>query len=252
MQDILFFIKKYAKDMALFLLIVISLGVAVYGTFIRKDNHKESFNEISSIALEQKSDEKSEEQNLERFFVDIKGAVKNPGVYQASSDTVVNDIIKLAGGFNSNAYKDGINLSKKLKAEMVIYVYTKEEIKKYLNTTSYNVLKQEDVCNTPDYNICECIQDKKSIIQVDENSKQDSTNNNTVNSTSDNAEQAKININTASIQELTTLTGIGESKAQAIIQYRQDNGNFKKLEDLMNVSGIGEKAFEKIKDFITI
>ena len=80
------------------------------------------------------------------------------------------------------------------------------------------------------------------IIEVDSNNRNDS----------DNSEIKVININNAGIGELSTLVGIGESKAQAIIKYREDNGKFTKIEDIMNVSGIGEKAFEKIKDFITI
>ena len=70
---------------------------------------------------------------------------------------------------------------------------------------------------------------------------------------SDNSELKEVvNINTADVSKLSTLNGIGESKAQAIIKYREDNGKFTKIEDIMNVSGIGEKAFEKIKDFITV
>ena len=62
----------------------------------------------------------------------------------------------------------------------------------------------------------------------------------------------KININTATIEQLQLLPGIGESLAQRIIDYRNQNGNFAKTDDLMNVSGIGEKKFESIKDYITI
>ena len=63
---------------------------------------------------------------------------------------------------------------------------------------------------------------------------------------------SKININTASVQELDTLNGIGEAKAKAIFEYRNSNGNFSKIEDIMNVSGISETLFEKIKAFITV
>ena len=62
----------------------------------------------------------------------------------------------------------------------------------------------------------------------------------------------KININTATLEELQTLSGIGESKAKAIIEYREENGNFSKPEDILNVSGIGESVYEKIKDNITV
>ncbi len=61
-----------------------------------------------------------------------------------------------------------------------------------------------------------------------------------------------ININTAGINELMTLSGVGEAKAKAIIEYREKNGSFKSIEDIKNVSGIGEAAYQKIKDYITV
>ncbi|MCI9281605.1 MAG: hypothetical protein HFI49_05080 [Bacilli bacterium] len=158
-----------------------------------------------------------------------------------NSDSIVNDVVKIAGGYTTNAYQNGINLSKKIKDEMVIYIYTKSEMAKYLENNDNNSIIKND-CNTPDYNICECVNDKYSIIEVGSNNRNDS----------DNSEIKVININNAGVSELSTLVGIGESKAQAIIKYREDNGKFTKIEDIMNVSGIGEKAFEKIKDFITI
>lgn len=246
MQNILFYLKKYSKDCTLFLLIIFCLSITIYNTFIKDANSNVALNDIAYAKLENDISNSAVEDNkkeilIENFFVDVKGAVKNPGVYQATSGMIVDDIIKLAGGFKTDAYKDGINLSKKVNAEMVIYVYTKTEMQNYSDATN-NKLNNSTVCNTSDYSICECIQDKHSIIQVGENEDKGNLN----------SEQQKVNINTATIQELTTLTGVGESKAQAIIQYREDNGKFIKIEDIMNVSGIGEKAFEKIKDFITV
>ena len=73
-----------------------------------------------------------------------------------------------------------------------------------------------------------------------------------VSSQSVSKEEGKVNINTADSNELQTLSGVGPSKADAIIEYREQNGPFQKIEDLMNISGIGEKTFEKLKDGITV
>lgn len=250
MQNILFYLKKYGKDFLFLILVIVMLGILIYSTFIKK-NEEDSFdnslslNTIENTNIDNKETIKDEEL---KFFVDIKGAVKAPGVYEVSNINILNDVINLAGGFKSDAYKDNINLSKKVKAEMVIYVYTKSEIKKY-QAENNKLIKNDEVCETPDYNIWECVEEKQSIIEVNPDSShilpstdKDSTN----------KENTKVNINTANESELSSINGFGPSKANAIIEYRNKNGNFSKIEDLMNVSGIGEKTFEKIKDSITV
>lgn len=166
------------------------------------------------------------------IFVDVKGAVKKPGVYEVKENSIVNDCIKLAGGITSSGTLSNINLSKKVTDEMVIYVFKKSEI-----TTS---AKNEIPCTTEviEINNCPIITDN----QTSNDGKKETTTN-TVNK--------KININTATKEELTTLTGIGESKANSIIEYRKTN-QFKSIEELKNVSGIGEALYESIKDSITV
>ena len=162
--------------------------------------------------------------------VDIKGAVKKAGVYSLLKNSTVSDAIESAGGLSSNGVTTNINLSKKIHDEMVIYVFSKNELKE--KETSKSI-----VCELPK---CECetiVVDKEICTNASENT---SMSNNLV------------SINTGSLEELITLDGIGESKAKAIIEYRQTNGNFTKIEDIMNVPGIGEKAFLAIKDKITI
>lgn len=247
MQNILYYVKKYGRDAILFSLLIALIFLSVYNIFIKKEvDEREVLNELVYTNEDDYQNTQSEVKNDNiKVFVDIKGAVKKPGVYEVDGSAIVNDIIKLAGGFNSNAYQNGINLSKKVNDEMVIYVYTKSEISKYQTETNKTSSITDEVCKVPDYSICECVDDKKSVIVTDENSSNDKVNK------TDN-ETTIVNINTASVNELMTLTGIGESKALAIIKYREDNGKYTKPEDIMNVSGIGEKAFEKIKDFITV
>lgn len=163
----------------------------------------------------------SEVVDNEKFYVDVKGAVKDPGVYLVENGARVIDAITLAGGLEKNANTGNINLSQRLESEMVVYVYTNKEVKS-------GSVKSE--CDTK----CNC-----EVVEV----------NNCVDTTEGSE---LVNINTASLEELMTLSGVGESKAKAIISYREENGNFESIEDLKNVSGIGDAMFEKIKGEITV
>lgn len=167
------------------------------------------------------------EDNKNQGYFDIKGAVKKPGVFSFKEGDKVIDAINMAGGLTKNGTTANINLSQKLKNEMVIYIFTKSELttKKTTTTTTKPVSTAPCKCETIEVNNC---------LEKEENN------------------ETKININTASIEDLSTLPGIGSSKAQAIIKYRNDNGNFTKIEDIKNVSGLGDALFDKIKDYITI
>ncbi|MFT5874626.1 MAG: competence protein ComEA [Clostridium sp.] len=155
---------------------------------------------------------KIEEINIK---VDIKGAVKHPGVYEIKNESRVMDLIKLAGGGTSDAELDATNLSAKLKDEDCIVICKKGEVNNTQNLQS-------------------------------------SISNSEVSSSNSNGEDAIININTASREELKTLTGIGDAKADVIIEYREQNGGFKSVEELTKVGGIGEKTLSKFIDKIDI
>lgn len=178
--------------------------------------------------------EKQEEKQEIKIKVEIKGAINNPGVYELEDNSRVVDLINVAGGLTENADTSLINLSKKLTDEMVVIIYTREEIENYNNSKIKTEYVYIEVPSCPDKVNDACIEEY-----------QEETNN--------NEETNKlININTASINELTTLSGIGESKAKLIIEYREQNGNFKEINEIINVKGIGESLLEKIKDSITI
>jgi competence protein ComEA len=146
--------------------------------------------------------------------VDIKGAVKYPGVYEIKKESRVTDLIKLAGGITETSDLDATNLSTKLNDEDCIVIYEKGQADKMQNvqngTKSSEVLSGDDKSSTT------------------------------------------ININNASKEELNTLTGIGEVKADAIIKYREENGGFKSVEELTSVEGIGEKSLSKFIDKVDI
>lgn len=156
--------------------------------------------------------------------VEIKGKVENPGVYELDKGSVVKDLIDISGGALEGVDLNTINLSKRLEDEMVVIIYDSEEIKESFIYVDYE-------CTCPGI-----------------------TNDNSLDEYIDNniAESEKVNINEATIEELTTLPGIGESKAKKIIEYRESNNLFKTIEEIMNVSGIGEAMYEKIKNYIRV
>ena len=132
-----------------------------------------------------------------------------------------------------------------IRDEMVIVVYSNDEV------ANYNVVKEqeevkEEICIQEVINdACICVSDTVDDKGGNEDKISDNIN-------QENEKNQKVNINKASKDELMTLSKIGESKALAIIEYREKNGNFKSIEDIKNVSGIGDKLFEEIKEFITI
>ena len=230
-----FFENKLIITTTIAFLLIILICLSIYSIKISNKNNdilcenNEDIDNNAEVALNNE---------IKKMYVDIKGAVKNPGVYQVNEENIINDVINLAGGLLDKAYVENINLSKKVQDELVIYVYTKNEIKK-------NNLQENQTCSSNNYIITECTENKVSIITSNENNENNENNNSSVSS-------SLININIASIEELTTLPGIGESKAQNIINYREENGYFKTIDEIKNVNGIGEATFDQLKKYITV
>lgn len=219
--------KKVFCICILLSIICLSLGFL----YLKDVSAEESFHCPVTNNNVTENDDDDIETLLDIIQVDIKGAVKNPGVYVLDEGSVVNDLILAAGGLTKDADTTNLNLSKKLENEMVIIVYTKKEMEQ-------NVEKNL----TSDADISESL-GKDSIIESDSNS----TSNNTTSKPT-----KKVNLNTASLEELTTLPGIGEAKAKSIIQYRKTCGSFKVIEDLKNISGIGDSVYAKLEKYITV
>lgn len=205
-------VKKYLKFIILFISIIVIIASYFVITKIESSNVNEEVIKEKIAYVETTSEESTSTSN--NFYVDVKGEVKNPNVYMVSEGMLVIDAINLAGGFTKNAYTDNINLSKKLNNEMVIIVGNKKD---YTTRTTVKVINDA------------LIKEEKK----------------------DNTNKALVNINTASKEELMTITGIGESKANSIIEYRNKT-KFNSIEDIKNISGIGDKFFEQIKNYITV
>lgn len=207
-----------------------------YSKSAKKETLKEEPEEL--IFKEEKEETNKKDNQKENVFVDIKGAIANPGVYELEQNKKVIDVVNLAGGFLENANTQTINLAKKVTNEMVIIIYTNEEIK--LAMTEEKTAKVID-------NTCVCPILKNDACINKNEAKKDATTSNEQETITE-----PININTATVSDFDKLPGIGASKAESIVQYREKNGPFEKIEDLKEISGIGDALFEKIKDYITI
>lgn len=200
------------------MLIVLLIGLIIY--FI-KMNDKQAYEDTLTF---NETTNKTTSEVFEKNYIDIKGSVKNPGVYEFKKNDRVIDAINMAGGLLKNANTSNINLSQKLVSEMVIYVMNNSEIK-----NGSKVISCDTKCKTEVIEVNNCVEEKK--LETSKN---------------------KININTATVEDFTSLSGIGETKAKSIVEYRNSNGNFKSIEDIKNISGIGEALFNKIKDNIEV
>lgn len=191
-------------------------------------NYKPKEKEVVNVLIKNKEENIEDDKQEVLLKVDIKGEVKKPGIYSMPSLSRVIDVIEKAGGLTNNANTTVINLSKKINDEMVIIIYSNAQVKDFVKTKEQEQKIQQ------------------SCIQVEQNAlKNDAC-------ITDEAESlVKISINNAAKELLQTLPGIGESKAKDIIDYREQNGPFASIEDLKNVTGIGESLFAKIKDHIT-
>ncbi|EHJ53185.1 helix-hairpin-helix domain-containing protein [Streptococcus macacae] len=200
------------------ILILCLLGCFLFFSYDKSDDKlsslKSQSSQIISKTAEKKEEKKPSAHSSTTITVDIKGAVRHQGVYTLPADSRVNDIIRIAGGLTAEADRKSVNLAQKLKDESVVYVATKDE---KINVSDDSIHNHSAAAEK-----------------------------------NQDADQKKINLNTATLTELQTISGIGEKRAQDIIDYRETNGGFKSVEDLKNISGIGDKTFEKLKDMVSV
>ncbi len=236
----IYFIKKYLK----YILTFFCCALLFVGIYLYNEKSEVSTSNEKKLSVTKKSNEKEDEaesSHVKTVFVDVKGAVNAPGVYEIDEEKRIIDAIGLAGGLSDNANTINLNLSKKVQDEMYIIVYTKNEIAEYKkNNGTKEISCASNECVCPDANNSACIKSSST--------KTSSQSNDSVKKQTD----SKVSINSAGLEELMTLSGIGEAKANAIISYRQENGNFNTIEDIKNVSGIGDAVYEKIKNDITL
>lgn len=191
---------------SVFILLVL-IGFLVVGIIINKPkSHKI---EEEDIFVDSTSSQTSQKTESKMVTVYVQGEVKKPGVYSLKLGSIVNDLVKAAGGFTDNANSDNkLNLAKKLKDEDYIFVERKLEVlSENSNSKAVVVSKKE-------------------------------TN--------------KVNINSATAEELDKVPGIGPTTAQKIVDYREKNGQFSSIEELKKLGGIGDATINKFRDNIDI
>lgn len=182
---------------------ILLLLVGVGGLLPKKEEAVEESEAVVTTVLAEKMEESTTLEAV--IFVDIKGEVKKPGVYQMKAGDRVKDAIDAAGGLTAEADSQKVNLAQRVEDQMVIVVPK--------------------------------VGEEAEAIPAGATSKEAS-------------KEGKVNINTATVEELKTLKGVGEKKSEAIIEYRKKNGSFKTKEDLMKVRGIGKKLFESFEERI--
>ena len=265
---------KNKKEIFLVIFMFSLLTVFAFGYKFLKNKNEEKY-KISETNNKEDDEKNKNKENIGNIiYVHIDGEVNKPNLYEMKNTDRIKDLIEKAGGLTKDADKSKINLAVKLKDEMKVHIYKIGEIINNKDSTT------EDSSNKPNLyemkntdrikdliekaggltkdadkskiNLAVKLKDemKVHIYKIGEiiNNK-DSTTEDSSNSSS--STDKVININTANEQELCKLTGIGTTKAKAIIEYRKKE-KFSKPEDITKVSGIGKKTFEKIKDQISV
>ena len=209
------------------LILFILLTGIFYSCKINKSNspivsldNKLVSNEIADSSLADSAVAEVTEQNQEvvevekLIYVHLCGAVNNPDVYVVNENTRLVELIELAGGLTKEASNEAVNQAAILVDGEQIYIPTKEEVEQGTgNITTGNAFGKASVLGET---------------------------------------SSKVNLNKATKEELMTLPGIGEAKAQSIIEYRSENNGFKSIEEIKNISGIKDSVYNKISDKIAI
>ncbi|MGY3744085.1 helix-hairpin-helix domain-containing protein [Oenococcus kitaharae] len=183
--------------------------------------YSEKNSQTGSAENKQATEKNQQNRDQTVFFVDVKGAVQHSQVVKMKSGEIIQSALNLAGGVNADADLNQLNLAAAATPGQVIYVPKKGEK----------------------------IPAQFAAPSVEENA---FANTASLETSNGNTGESKIDLNQADASRLQTISGIGEKKADDIIKYRDEHGRFKKIEDLQNVSGFGEKTVEKLKDYVTV
>lgn len=207
---------KNKKELIKIIVVIIIVIIAIIYYFYARSDEYEEIIENQIVLLDNVSNIEdnieNNKQEVSKIKVYIIGEINKPGVIEVEEGARLEDVIILAGGTTNSSDLSKVNLA---------YIVEDGE-KIYIPSIYENSQESDEKLNNSDYII------------------------------SENKKDEKVNINNADINDLCKLAGVGESLAKKIITYREANGKFKNIEDLKNVSGIGDKKYEGLKDYICI
>ncbi len=206
-------LSQKQKIIAIIGIVIIVIIIIYYYIVSTRNMYEYEQNEIVET-----TEEDTETEEKAKIIVHITGAVKNNGIVEVEEDSRINDVIEAAGGITEEADISQVNLAYIIKDGQKIYIPSKND--------------QENIEDL------EIISENAGIKIIEA---ENTTQSNGI-----------VNINTATKEELQKLPGIGESTANKIITYRNENGKFKSIEDIKNISGIGDAKFETIKNYIKV
>lgn len=229
-QQLLERLKHPNYQWGMIILILIVLGIGWY--FIQDNQTSDVKVETTTISNEKQVTESVDVTSSEtkeiskKIYVDVKGAVHHPGMYAMESNDRLYDCIQKAGGLKKEADDKRIDYAQKVSDQMTIYVPTHQE--KKISVTRMPKTLDDRRNATPHSMESYTPPEGKGV------------------------DGHKINLNQADISQLQTISGIGEKRAQDIIEYRHQKGGFKSIDELKEISGIGDKTFEKLKDAVCL
>ena len=179
-------------------------------------------NDAGNTAEDAKKEQSSKTEKPRMYYVHVCGQVEKPGVYELPAGSRLYEALVLAGGLTENAAGEGLNQAEKIEDGSRVYVPSKEEY----------AASEKNFPGGSGEESPSGVADAKELPEA--------------------VADGKVNLNTATKEQLMTLSGIGEAKALAIISYRESHGNFQKIEELMQVEGIKNGVFQKVKDQIKV
>lgn len=208
--------EKYPIMLAVIIL-VFSLLCILIMFIVFSTKHKENIKVddivlASSLETSKESNDTLPSRTENTIVVDIKGAISVEGTYQMKVGDRVVDVIKKAGDFTDNADKTSVNLAQKVTDEMMIYVARQDEQRSLLMSSNFRSSGTEN---------------KTEV-------------------------KKKLNLNTASENDLQNISGIGKKKAEDIVAYREEHSRFSSIDELKNISGIGDKTLEKLQEEVSV